>query len=342
MTTPEQLARLLDDIWPASTSKSVPIKELEEALLDGLLTSVSGDAHLIPEKERKVQEQNEGNRYVGIHVALGMDEAEKRPSIAQVIEGGPADRAGVKSNDLIEQIEGVDTKGMSLRDAVDRLRGDEGTTVTIKVRQAGAAQSRSYSIVRGRHPRPTIVGWLKQPAGNWSFRMRDSEPIAYVRINEMAGSTPHELRKLAQQLEREGMKAIVLDLRGRGTGSAHTALLLADSLLDHGTIGRMRTGEGETAYQADPDAIFRGWPMAVLVDEFTSGAAEWLAAAIQDNQRGIVIGVRPRAPGSTRVMPSSHLSSGSETVTGRSPWPPESWSAATAAPFLPTIDQCPR
>ncbi len=138
VTTPEQLARLLDDIWPASTSKSVPISELEEALLGGLLASVSGDAHLVPEKERKVQEQNDGNRYVGIHIALGVDEAEKRPSIAQVIEGGPADRAGVKSNDLVEQIEGVDTKGMPLRDAVDRLRGDEGTSVTIKVRQPGA------------------------------------------------------------------------------------------------------------------------------------------------------------------------------------------------------------
>ena len=82
----------------------------------------------------------------------------------------------------------------------------------------------------------------------------------------------------------------MLDLRGRFTNSAHIAVLLADSLLDHGTIGRVRTGHGETVYQADADAIFRGWPMAVLVDGTTSGAAEWLAAAIQDNQRAIVIG----------------------------------------------------
>ena len=120
--------------------------------------------------------------------------------------------------------------------------------------------------------------------------MSDSDPIAYLRINEMAGSTPHELRKIAQQLESQGIKAIVLDLRGRKGNSAHTALLLADSLLDHGTIGRVRTSQGETVYQADSDAIFRGWPIAVLVDSNTSGAAEWLAAAIQDNHRGIVVG----------------------------------------------------
>jgi carboxyl-terminal processing protease len=106
----------------------------------------------------------------------------------------------------------------------------------------------------------------------------------------MAGSTPHELRKIAQQLEGEGVKAFILDLRGPSSSSAHTALLLADSLLDHGTIGRLRTTDGDKVYQADPDALFRGWPMVVLVDQFTTGAAEWLAAAIQDNKRGIVIG----------------------------------------------------
>jgi C-terminal peptidase prc len=290
VTTDEQLARLLDDVWPASSSQAVTARELEEALLNGLLNSVSGGPYLVPEKERKVQEQSAGNRYVGIHIGLGTDEKAKRPAIMNVIEGGPAARAGVQSNDLLEEIDGVDTKGMPLREAVDRLRGDEGTSVTIKVRQAGAAESRTYTIVRGQHPLLTIAGRHKQSNGEWEFRMSDSEPIAYVRISAMLGSTPHELRKVAQRLESEGIKAIILDLRGRSPSSAHAALLLADSLLDHGTIGRVRTGQGETVYQADSDAIFREWPMAVLVDEFTTGAAEWLAAAIQDNQRGIVIG----------------------------------------------------
>ncbi len=130
--------------------------------------------------------------------------------------------------------------------------------------------------------------------------MSDADPIAYLRINLMAGSTPHEFRKIAIELEQQGIKAIVLDLRGSRSNSVHTALLLADSLLDHGTIGRVRTSQGETVYQADSDANFRGWPIAVLVDSNTSGAAEWLAAAIQDNHRGIVVGSptssRPREP----------------------------------------------
>jgi carboxyl-terminal processing protease len=290
VTTSEELAALLEDVWPAATSKSITTEQLEEALLNGLLTSVAGEPQLVPEKERKVQEQTEGNRYVGIHVALGMDDQEKRPKFTAVLEGGPADRAGIKREDLIEQIEGADTKGMSLRDAVDRLRGDEGTNVTIKVRQAGGGAPRTYTIVRGQHPRPSIEGWQKQPSGDWDYRMPGSESIAYVRLTELLGSTPHELRKLAVQLERSRTRAIIFDLRGVWSNSAHTALLVADSLLDHGTIGRVRTSHGDTTYQADADALFRGLPIAVLVDRNTSGASEWLAAALQDNKRAVVIG----------------------------------------------------
>jgi carboxyl-terminal processing protease len=316
VTTPEQLGTLLEDIWPASASKSVTAKELEDALLTGLLNTVSGDPHLLPEKERKVQEQSEGNRYVGIHIALGMDDSEKRPTISQIIEGGPADRAGVKQNDLIEQIEGVDTKGMSLVDAVDRLRGNEGTNVTITVRQAGARTSRKHTIMRGQHPRQTINGWHKQASGKWEYRMSDSDPIAYLQISEMAGSTPHELRMLATRLEGEGIKAIVLDLRGLWSTSAHTAVLMADSLLEYGTIGRVRTSQGETTYQADSDAILRRWPLVLLVDGNTSGASELLAAAIQDNKRGIVVG----APTGSAYVDPGHAVVTSAIRVGTSDW----------------------
>jgi carboxyl-terminal processing protease len=325
VTTADELATLLDDIWPAAPDKSASAEELVEALLHGLLTSVSGDPQLMPEKERKVQEQSAGNRYVGIHVALSMDEQENRPKMNAVIEGGPADRAGVKPDDLIEEIEGVDTKGMSMRDAIDRLRGDQGTSVTIKVRQAGAAKARTYTIVRGQHPRPSIQGWQKRPNGDWDFRMPASQAIAYVKLSELVGSTPHEVRKLAAQLERDGVKAIVLDLRGLWSNSVHTALLIADSLLESGTIGRVRTSHGETTYQADADALFRGWPLAVLVDRNTSGASEWLAAALQDNKRAVVIG----AP-----TLSANVNPGNAVVTSTLPLRGGEWALSLATGIL--------
>ena len=292
LTTPEQVATLLAEVWPKSTAKPIATNELEEALFHGLLDAVSGDPQLTTEKERKVQEQFAGNRYVGIHIALGRNNEQKRPAIFETIEGGPADRAGVKKGDVIEQIDGVDTKDMAVMAAVDLLRGPEGTNVTIKVRQpnAKAADSRTYTIRRGQHPRESVHGMRKRTPGGWDTRIEGPDPIGYLKITEMLASTPHELRKMVPQLESEADRALVLDLRGLRSDSVHIAVLLADSLLESGVIGRVKSARGEMAYQADSDAILRGWPLAVLVDADTSGAAEWLAAALQDNHRAVIVG----------------------------------------------------
>jgi carboxyl-terminal processing protease len=290
LTTSEQLAAVLVDIWPKTTAKPIAATALEKAMLDGLLTDVPGDAELISEKDRVVTEQSEGNRYVGIHIALGLNDKEKRPSIAQVLEGGPADRAGVKNDDLIDLIDGVDTKGMILREAVDRLRGQEGSHVTIKVRQPKTTDSRTYTIRRGQHARATVLGARKRPAGGWDYRLDGFAPIAYLRIVEISASTPHELRRIAQQLENQGNLGVVLDLRGLSGQSVHPAVMLADMLIAGGTIGRVQTIERETTFQADPDALFRTFPVAVLVDPGTRGTAEWIAAALQDNHRAMIVG----------------------------------------------------
>jgi hypothetical protein len=98
---------------------------------------------------------------------------------------------------------------------------------------------------------------------------------------------------LARQLENEGCRALILDLRGSASrldfDSVHPAVLLADSLLDHGTIGRVQTAVREVTYEADSETILAGWPIAVLVDEITGGTVKWLAAALKDNGRAIVI-----------------------------------------------------
>jgi carboxyl-terminal processing protease len=312
LTTPDQLASLIVEIWPKSQSKPINDKPLEEALLEGLLDDVSGEAALISEKDRVVMEQTEGNRYVGIHIALGMDNEEKRPKISTVIEGGPAERAGVKDDDLIELIDGMDTKDMVLREAVDRLRGQEGTEVTIKVRQPKATNSRTYKIMRGQHARSTVQGIRKRSTGVWDCRVDGTSAIAYLRINEITASTPHDLRKLAAQVESQGNQAVVIDLRSVAGTSIHPAVMLADTLLAAGVIGRMQTAERQVTYQADSDAMFRSLPIAVLVDQYTSGTAEWIAAALQDNQRAIIVG-RPTFSAMIRIQGA--ISRGSDVRT---------------------------
>ena len=290
LATPEQIAGLLAEAWPKTLAKPVSAQALDEAMLHGLLESVPGGAYVMSAKERKVAEQMEGNRYVGIQIALAMDDREKLARMAEIFEGGPAERAGAMANDLIEKVDGTATKGMTLREVVNRLRGDEGTSVTVMVRQPNAKESRTLKMTRATLPRTTVRGVRKRTSGGWDVRIDGPDAVGYLRIDDISASTPHELRNLARQLENEGASAVVLDLRHLTGSLVHPTVLLADSLLEHGSIGRVRTVEREMTYDADSDALFRGWPMAVLVGEFTRGTAEWLAAALQDNHRAILVG----------------------------------------------------
>ena len=326
VATTDQLVTLLADAWPKTTAKPVAARTLEEALFNGLLAVVPGGAELMRAKDRKVMEQIEGNRYVGIHVSIAMDNEEKEAVLGTILKGGPADRAGAKANDLIEEIDGVPTRGMLLRDVVDRLRGEEGTDVTIKVRQPKETKSRTLTITRGVLPHVTIQGTRKRPDGAWDLRFEGlPDPIGYLNVVEIAASTPHELRKLAQQLETQGARALILDLRGIDRPTlVHPAVLLADCFLDHGPIGRVRTARGETTYQADSDALFRGWPMVVLVDFSTTGTAEWLAAALQDNHRATIVGLPTHLArrGGATFDPMHHEASGvrSRVSVGDGSW----------------------
>jgi carboxyl-terminal processing protease len=196
----------------------------------------------------------------------------------------------MKQDDRIERIDGVDTKDMTLRQVVDRLRGTDATNVRVTVRQPGEKEARTLKATRGPLFIATITGVQKKTSGEWDFRLGDTDSIGYLRIRGISASTPHELRKVAQQLESEGLRALIVDLRGLSSTSLHPTVLLADSLLDHGRIGQVREAERVMTYDATPDALFRGWPLVALVDAETAHTAEWLAAALQDNHRAVLVG----------------------------------------------------
>jgi carboxyl-terminal processing protease len=288
--TPEQLMTLLTELWPAHPRRRVSTAQLEEAFTGGLLGTIPGGAYLSSSKEHRVQEQLQGNRYVGIHIQLSYDEKTKRSQIQATVPGGPADLAGAKAGDQIEEVDGVDTKDMKLAQVVDRLRGPEGTEVLVKVRQPKSKEIRILKMTRSVLFLPTVVGLRKKSAREWDYRVTGADPIAYLRIRDISASTPHELRKLAHELDSQGLRSLILDLRELSTSVLHPTVLLADSLLDHGRIGQVRMADRVMTYEATEDVLFRGWPIVALIDSGTAGAAEWLAASLQDNHRATIVG----------------------------------------------------
>jgi carboxyl-terminal processing protease len=306
---PEALAPLLEPLWTLSLSEpeqAGPPRRgdpIENVLLEGLLGPIDGGARLLPESERKVQEQFAGNHYVGLQIALAFDQAAKRPKVGTVMPGGPADRALVLQGDVIEEIDGVSTEGMAVGETVDRLRGALGTSVVIRVRQPNASESRTITVTRGLLPRQTVKGIRHFEDGTDEYMIDGPGAIGYVKFEDLLGSTPHELRAAVQRLDEAGARALVLDLRSLSSSNVHAAVLLADCLLEGGTIGRVRTAGRVETFQAEPDALFRDLPLAVLVDNDTSTAVLWVVAALQDNHRAAVVSAQPSVARAARGDP---------------------------------------
>jgi C-terminal peptidase prc len=300
LSRPDQLATLLDEILASpkveggpTNPRLLPIHEgltPAEVFLEGMIAAVPGGATLMSEKERKVQESFAANLYVGIQVKLGVDEKSKRPVFQEILEGGPAEAAGAKAQDVIEEVDGVSTAGMSLGGVVDRLRGPEGTEVLVRFRRPETNEVFTKPMTRGTLPRATIQGLSPLPGKRWATRFDGPAPIGYLKITEVTGSTPQELRSFAAQLESEGAKALVLDLRQTSPAHFHETVLLADVLLDGGIIGRVRSTDGEKTYRAEPDALFRDWPMVVLAGGNSEPEVAWLCDALLDNHRAKVLG----------------------------------------------------
>jgi carboxyl-terminal processing protease len=312
LTTPEQFDALLADVRPAPGGDAQTEAAIDAAFLDGLASGVPGGLRLMEGRESKVAEQLAGNRYVGIQISVMMDDEAKLPKIISPFEGGPAHRAGMKADDVIEAVDGVDIGGGTLAEYIERLRGAEGTEVTVRARRAGETAPLTFRMTREAMRHPTISG----PAGGKGYRLPAADPIGYLKINSILASTPREVREAAAKMEAEGMQAVVLDLRqptlGRGVEELHPAVLLADELMDSGTIGRVRLAAREVTYRAEPGAVFRDWPMIVLVDRGTAAHAEWLAAALKDNGRATLVGVTTAGLGASHsTVP---LGDGSRTM----------------------------
>lgn len=285
LATPEQITDYLEGVR-AEFNK---LQNLEAILMNGILRALPGRAYLIDANNSKVSEQLAANRYVGTGIALTMSKEEKLPAIHKVFYKGPAWQAGVKRGDLIVEIEGEATASRNLSQVVQQLRGEAGSEVTVVVRQPNSEESRKLTITLGRVFIATVEGYREKSEGEWQYTIDSATDIALIRLRSIGPSTLHELRQVRDKLRRENIGGIILDLRSGGA-ILHDVVMVADSLLDGGTIGHIRSLDSVKKHEARPGAFFQDLPMAVLVGKHTSPGYVFLIAALQDHKRAIVVG----------------------------------------------------
>lgn len=217
------------------------------------------------------------------------------------IEGTPAHRMGIMGGDQIIAIEGVSTRGITLTDAVSKLRGKKGTQVTITIRRGGEEEPLDYTIERDKIEIKSVP-----------FATMIDDEIGYVRIAQFSEKTGKELRDALRGLENEGMGKLIIDLRRNTGGLLTQAIEVSEQFLGPGekivsTRGRRRQQNRE--YSAGSRAKGSDYPLIVLVDHASASASEIVAGCIQDLDRGIVVGTTSFGKGTVQSvlrLPGGH------------------------------------
>lgn len=269
----------------------IDMEEMKENLISAMVDSL-GDkySYYIAADDAESYENDYEGEYVGIGTYLTkVNPAYADPTIPETymiiitspFPGGPADRAGLRANDLISHIDGEDISAMDANEASKLLRGEEGKDITITVHRGDSVFDLT---LRPEHVIiPTVV------AG-----MLDSQ-IGYLQIAEFANTTSERVKEELTKLQGQGMKALVIDLRNDAGGSVQPALEIADMFLDAGTIMTVRykegSGHGAISYAAmDDTEISEDIPIAILVNGGTASASEILTAALCENSRAFSVG----------------------------------------------------
>jgi len=212
------------------------------------------------------------------------------------IDDTPAARAGIQTGDLIVKIDETPVKGLTLTEAVKRMRGEPGTTIVLTVLREGAADPLTFEMKRD------IISVS-------SVRSRMLEPgIAYLRVTTFSSSTgkglADEFRKLREAAPDGKLKGMVLDLRNNPGGVLNAAVEVTDAFLDKGTIVSIkgRINDANREYNATPGDLLDGKPLVVLVNGGSASASEIVAGALQDHKRGLLVGAKTFGKGSVQTI----------------------------------------
>ena len=266
--------------------ESVPMETLMNGAIKGMVQSLN-DPHSIYMDAKMFREfmiETEGS-FGGVGIVLGVKD--KILTVVAPIEGTPGEKAGIKSGDQIVKINGQETKDMALDEAVTKIRGPEGTQVTLTIRRG--QELKDYTLTRANIQIKTVSGRL-EPDG-----------IAYIRISMFNENTGADFIKKYQELEAQGMRGIVLDLRDNPGGLLEESVKVAGKLVPKGPVVSIVTRDGERkTHMSSLEAV--KYPLAVLVNGGSASAAEIVAGAVQDTGAGTLVGTKTFGKGSVQTV----------------------------------------
>ena len=270
--------------------------ERAERLPDSICQMVVGNivpqARFVTTKQRIVDKQLAENQYVGIGIRVRWDDG--KAIIDEPFPGGAARQAGSVPGDCILEVNGRSMAGLDLGQIVDVLRGPKGSQVNVVVQNLDGAEPRSLAMVRTVVPIPSVQGLRQRDDGSWQFFTDQNAHHAYLKINQVVGSTSVELKQAAEAVVARGLKHIVLDLHEMTDGDLHQLHMLADVLCGEGKFGSLELPAAPTQeLMTRAETAFSGMQIAVLSPRKpVSGPVLGLLALLKQRPETQIIGPR--------------------------------------------------
>lgn len=268
---------LLSDVIDQYYYKDITDEEKMEGIYKGLMSSTNDKYtdYYSPKEFKDLMVTMEGD-YGGIGATLSQDKATKEVSVVEVYEGSPAARAGLERGDIVISVDGHLGTDESLDDFVQRIRGEEGTSIEMVYKRDD--QEHTIEITREEVIVPSV-----------SHRMLDNK-IGYIRISSFVNGTQKDFEDALADLQSQGMQGIVFDMRDNGGGMVDSVVAILDDILPAGTVVYTMDKSGKREDYTSDDAKKIDIPVTVLVNENTASAAEIFTGAIRDFNYGTIIG----------------------------------------------------
>lgn len=289
-----ELLNLFGDVFERVKSdyvEEVKDEQLIESAINGMLTALDPHSGYLNEKSfQEMQVQTKGE-FGGLGIEVTMENGLVK--VVSPIDDTPAYRAGVKASDYISHIDDEQVLGMTLSEAVEKMRGPVGTDIKV-------------TILRESAPEPIKVTITRDIIKIQSVRSHAEGDIAYIRITSFSEQTSKGVEDAYAKLKKEvpEIKGIVLDLRNNPGGLLDQAIAVSDDFLDHGEVvsTRERDPNNTKRYAAKPGELAPGLPMVVLINNGSASASEIVAGALQDHKRAIIMGTKSFGKGSVQTV----------------------------------------
>lgn len=273
-------------------------RDAEYAIVAGVLSTLDPHTNLLrPEDFEDMQASTKGS-FGGLGIEVGMRDG--NITVIRVIEDNPASKVDMRPGDRIVQIDAESTVTLSLNDAVDRLRGPAGTTVTVYVMRDGLQKPKPLEITRATIQLDSVIGDVLEGTD----ASGKAHKVGLVQIpRNFSQNTGQELRDKLSEFERQGVEGVVLDLRGNPGGLLNAAVDVADAFLSSGTIvATVGVASPRKESQADDRYDFPDLPLVVLVDQGSASASEIVAGALRNTGRAVLLGRRSFGKGSVQEL----------------------------------------